>query len=120
MNRMKIMVFFTSYLDMPARDGRDAMQGVSVEYLFFGENGEMVESKVSPDGNCGTRRGKGFLRDASAVNKVSYVPGIYEGTFEMTVGSDGKPVLKLTDIDFVTRAQLTAQPVKENGKGDGK
>lgn len=115
MNKMKIMVFYTNYLDMPARDGRDAMSGVSVEYLFFGENGEQVESKVSVDGTCGTRRGKSFM-DPAAANKVSYVPGIYDGTFEMTVSADGKPTLKLTDIDFVSKASISAVKEKEGGK----
>ena len=38
---------------------------------------------------------------------MSYVPGIYDGTFEMTVGSDGKPVLKLVDVDFVAPAVIS-------------
>ncbi len=119
MNHMKILVFFTSVLSIPPRDGRDGLDGVSVEYLFFGENGEQVESKVTPDGTCGTRRGKVFMPPETA-QKVSWVPGIYDGSFEMTVTSEGKPTLKLTDIDFVSKAAITAQPVKENGKGDGK
>lgn len=118
-NRMRVMVFFTSVLDIPARKDKDgdheALNGVSLEYLFFGENGEQVESKVSPDGSCGTRRGKAFM-DSSVVNKISYVPGIYDGTFEMSVNKDGKPTLRLTDIDFVTKAVITAQPVKEDKK----
>lgn len=61
---------------------------------------------VSADGVSGIRRGKSFLK-ADKVHKVSYVPGIYDGTFEMTVGSDGKPVLKLTDVDFVAPALIS-------------
>lgn len=82
MNNMKILVFFTSVLNIPPRDGRDGLEGMSVEFLFFGENGEQVESKVTPDGTCGTRRGKCFL-DVSVAEKVSWIPGIYDGTFEM-------------------------------------
>lgn len=115
MNKMKIMVYFTSVLDIPAREGNDSIEGVSVEYLFFGENGEQVESKVSPDGSSGTRRGKAFM-DSSIADKISYVPGIYDGTFEMSVNKDGKPTLSLTDIEFVTKAVITAQPVKEDKK----
>ncbi len=39
MNHMKILVFFTSVLSIPPRDGRDGLDGVSVEYLFFGAQG---------------------------------------------------------------------------------
>ena len=42
------------------------------------------------------------------------MPGIYDGTFEMTVGSDGKPVLKLVDVDFVDAAVISP---KDSGKG---
>lgn len=84
-----------------------------MEFLFYGEHGEQVEPTVSADGVSGTRRGKSFLSE-DKLHKVSYVPGIYDGTFEMTVGSDGKPVLKLVDVDFVDAAVISP---KDSGKG---
>jgi hypothetical protein len=45
-------------------------------------------------------------------NKISYIPGIYDGKFEMAVGSDGKPVLKLVDIDFVGKAVISCAEEK--------
>ena len=100
MNKFRIFLFYSGLVDIKAREGHDAVEGVSMEFLFYGEHGEQVEPVVSADGVSGTRRGKSFLK-ADKVHKVSYVPGIYDGTFEMTVGSDGKPVLKLTDVDFL-------------------
>lgn len=107
MNNIKVLIMFSSLLDIPAREGRDALSGVSVEYYFFGENGELVTPKVSADGTSGTRRGKVFM-DPSVANKINYVPGIYDGTFEMIVGTDGKPVLKMVDIDYVGKVSITA------------
>jgi hypothetical protein len=96
---------YSGVIDMEATKERDAVRGLSVEYYFFGNNGEMVQPKISADGISGTRRGKVFM-SPEMQNKVSYIPGIYDGTFEMTIGSDGKPVLKLVDIDFVGKALI--------------
>lgn len=107
MNKFKVLLMYSGSVDIPSRDGQQGVSGLSVEYYFFGDNGEMVLSKVSADGVSGTRRGKVFM-EPQMINKVSYVPGIYDGTFEMTIGTDGKPVLKLVDIDFVAKASITA------------
>lgn len=116
MNKFKIFLFYSGLVDIKASDGRDGIEGVSMEFLFYGEHGEQVEPTVSADGISGTRRGKSFL-SSDKVHKVSYVPGIYDGTFEMSIGSDGKPVLKLVDVDFVAPAVITA---KDDLKKDNK
>lgn len=107
MNKFKVLLMYSSLLDIPAKDGKPAFNGLSVEYYFFGENGEMVKSNSSADGVSGARRGKSIL-DPEMYNKVSFVPGIYDGTFEMSVNSDGKPILTLVDIDYVAKASITA------------
>lgn len=113
MNKFRILLMFSSEIDIPARDGKDALQGLSAEYYFFGEHGEQVESRLSADGVSGTRRGKVFM-NLDVKRKVSYVPGIYDGVFEMNIGADGKPVLKLVDIDFVSKVSISA--LEEKGK----
>lgn len=119
MNKFRIFLFYSGLVDIKAREGHDAVEGVSMEFLFYGEHGEQVEPVVSADGVSGTRRGKSFLK-ADKVHKVSYVPGIYDGTFEMTVGSDGKPVLKLTDVDFVAPALISMkQDASDAGNSKG-
>ena len=109
MNKFRIFLYYSGLVDMKATETRDAVKGVSMEFLFYGEHGEQVEPTVSADGVSGTRRGKSFLSE-DKLHKVSYVPGIYDGTFEMTVGSDGKPVLKLVDDAAVISP-------KDSGKG---
>lgn len=118
MNKFRIFLFYSGLVDIKAREGHDAVEGVSMEFLFYGEHGEQVEPVVSADGVSGTRRGKSFLK-ADKVHKVSYVPGIYDGTFEMTVGSDGKPVLKLTDVDFVSPALISMKDSPDAGNPKG-
>nr|DAG11512.1 MAG TPA: hypothetical protein [Inoviridae sp.] len=117
MNKFRIFLYYSGLVDIKAREGHDAVEGVSMEFLFYGEHGEQVEPTVSADGISGTRRGKSFLK-SDKVNKVSYVPGIYDGTFEMSVGADGKPVLKLVDVDFVSPAVISM--MKDNAPSSGK
>lgn len=142
MNRMKVLLMYVSALDIPARvdpktgEMHDALAGVSMEYFFFGEHGEQLEPKISADGTSGIRRGKVFIRDPKVINRISYIPGIYDGEFELKVGADGKPMLNLVDVDFVAKASITemtdslqgasaagtegSQPEASGGKGKGK
>lgn len=109
MNKMRILMMFSGEIVMEKNKDHDAIRGLSVEYYLFGDNGELVQSKVSADGVSGTRRGKSFM-PLELSSKVSFVPGIYDGTFEMSVGSDGKPVLRLVDFDYVCKALISSQP----------
>lgn len=111
MNKFRIFLYYSGLVDIKAREGHDAVEGVSMEFLFYGEHGEQVEPTVSADGVSGTRRGKSFLAP-DKLHKVSYVPGIYDGTFDMSIGSDGKPVLKLVDVDFVSAAVISMKDNK--------
>lgn len=112
MDKMRILVMFAQELDIPASEGREALRGTSIEYFFFGNSGELVQPKLCVDGTVGMRRGKSFL-DPDCIRKVSYIPGIYDGTFEMQVGSNGKPTLKLTDLDFIGKASISLVSEKE-------
>lgn len=106
MDKFKVLLMYSGEIDIEATKEREGVHGVSVEYYFYGNNGELVQPKISADGISGTRRGKVFMTP-EIINKVSYIPGIYDGTFQMSVGSDGKPVLKLVDIDFVGKAVIS-------------
>ena len=56
MNKFRIFLFYSGLVDIKAREGHDAVEGVSMEFLFYGEHGEQVEPTVSADGISGTRR----------------------------------------------------------------
>lgn len=107
----RVLIMYSGFVDIKAREGHDAVEGLSVEYFFFGDNGEQLESKISADDVAGIRRGKSFL-EPDKLHKVSFIPGIYDGQFEMKVGADGKPVLKLVDLDFVGKAKISMIPEK--------
>ena len=57
MNKFRIFLYYSGLVDMKATETRDAVKGVSMEFLFYGEHGEQVEPTVSADGVSGTRRG---------------------------------------------------------------
>lgn len=84
-------------------------EGVSVEYYFFGKNGERLAPVADDSGDLGIRRSKASL-DISLKEKLMFVPGIYDGQFEMGVGADGKPVLKLLDIDYIGKCNISLEP----------
>lgn len=119
MNKFKILLMYSGAIDLASSDTGERIEGVSMECYFFGESGEQLEPHVVVDGISGTRRIKSFLA-ADKINKVKYVPGIYDGTFELTVGSNGKPTLKLVDVDYIAKAEITMKNTVASPSGAGK
>ena len=103
----KILVTFVNQYDV------DGVKGTTVNYFFLDEDGEMksVAGAVLPKGQ---QCAKVSLPYDSA-DKITFVPGVYEGTFEMAVGSDRKPVLKLVDV-----VNPTPVIIKEKNLSEGK
>lgn len=69
-------------------------RGCSVNYYFLNERGEFLRSDA--DGQQNAKVSMQF-DDRS---KFEEIPGVYEGTFSMAIGSDRKPTLRLTDVAF--------------------
>lgn len=105
-SKAKILVLFANAYDMTDDKGR-AMSGCTVHYLFWGESGEKMlgQSEWDPTKPVGVQRAKCSM-DKSLRQKMPIAPAIYEGTFSMTVGGDGKPVLKLVDIAYVANVEM--------------
>ena len=98
--KTRILVNYMSSYDMKTEDG-ERRQGCSVQYLFYGENGEMLEcNPVVPGEAAGCRAAKDSI-DITCASKFAFVPGIYDAEFKMRVGSDGKPVNRLVDVLYV-------------------
>lgn len=87
-----IVVFFVNDWKM---DNGNA--GCTVNYFFLDENGHIPTVVTGLSGSAGYQRAKVSL-PAEERHKFVIVPGRYTGHFQMSVGSDGKPVLKLTEI----------------------
>ena len=112
-NKADIMIFYVNAIDNKGDDG-NAISGCSVHFLFWGNGGDALVGKSEPDVTkpVGMQRGKGWL-PIKFREKVRVAPAIYEGTFNMTVGSDGKPVLKLIDVAY--KANVEMRPYKLKG-----
>lgn len=100
MNRQKILVTFANCYDV------EGVRGMTLNYFFFGENGELLQSINDLSGGpVGYQRAKCSMKFEDR-GKISFVPGIYDAEFTMTVGSDGKPALKVADLTFVGKAEI--------------
>lgn len=82
-------------------DSRGFNRGVTCNYYFNTE----LRAEDNANGSKGTRPAKGSI-DYALWPKIVTAPAIYNAKFEMSVGSDGKPVLKIVDLDYVTDAKI--------------
>ena len=105
-SKAKIVILFANQYDMKDESG-NKLTGCSVHYLFWGEDGEAVasESEFDPTKPVGVQRAKCSVESVLR-NKIVVAPGLYEGTFEMPTGSDGKPVNRLRDVAFISHLEI--------------
>lgn len=76
-------------------------RGVTCNY-YFNTN---LKAEDNANGTKGTRPAKGSI-DYELMTKIVAAPAIYNAKFEMSVGSDGKPVLKIADLDYISDAKI--------------
>ena len=100
-SKMNILITYAKSYDIK-EEGKEAMRGVTVNYFFYGKEGEQMKPmrSLKPDEAIGYQRGKVSL-DYEMRSKIPCAPGIYEGDFIMAIGADGKPVLKLVDVQYL-------------------
>ena len=95
MNKQRILLMYAGEYDMKTEDGR-IMKGCTLKYFFFGNNGDQV-------GGVGYQNAKSNasydIRD-----QVIAAPAVYDAEFDMRVGGDGKPVLLVTALHYVSDA----------------
>lgn len=103
MNKMKILVTFANVWKMD-----NGTSGMTLNYFMFGDNGELMQAIDNRSGGAvGQQRAKCSL-DPDKRSKISFVPGIYDASMSYKVGSDGKPVLTVEDLEFVAKAEIRA------------
>ncbi len=95
-----ILVFFANAIDTVGEDGSN-IKGCTIHYVFINSVSALTADDVDYDilKPVGMQRGKSWV-DYGMRDRVRVAPAIYEGTFNMSVGSDGKTVLKLVDISY--------------------
>lgn len=110
-SKAKILILFANAYDM-LDERKSQVTGCSVRYLFWGENGERLleQSEWNPDKPVGIQPAKCSI-DYDLRVKIPIAPALYEGDFEMTVGGDGKPVLRLRDVAFISNVDFKARVV---------
>lgn len=108
--KTKIVLLYASRYAMPGDNGT-VNNGVSVSYLY----GDSLAPVLAPDGSLGQRPAKGSL-PVGCWENIKQVPGIYDGAFSMTVSKDGKPTLKLIDVNYCGEVDLVFVPVAKPDK----
>lgn len=114
-NTMKVLVMYAGDYSGENDKGQH-MEGCSVDYYFFGDNGEAlaaVDNVIT--GPVGFRRAKANLTLDSR-RKITVVPAIYDAAFGMRVGSDGKPVNYIQDLQYYCPVEIKALPVSAAAK----
>lgn len=74
-------------------------EGCTLQYYFFGDNGEALKTRFGTEsGALGYQRAKCSC-DKDIRKKIGQLPAIFDASFEMNVGSDGKAVQKIVDLE---------------------
>ena len=100
--RMQIIVLYASQYEIPDERTGEINKGVTCNYYFNVD----LHAEDNRNGSKGTRPAKGSL-EFLLMKKIVSAPALYEAEFEMSVGSDGKPVLKIVDLDYVCDVSMT-------------
>lgn len=101
MNKMRILVTYAGLWKMD-----NGNTGLTLNYFMFGQNGELMEPQIDVTGGpVGQQRAKCSL-DTTMRQKILYVPGLYDATMGFKIGSDGKPVMTIEDIEYLCQATI--------------
>ncbi|MEY8357321.1 hypothetical protein AALB39_28815 [Lachnospiraceae bacterium 54-53] len=121
---MQIILLYAGQYDMTDDSGK-RVQGTSVSYYF--NTNLMAEDNIN--GTKGTRPAKSSC-DFLVMGKIKRAPALYDAEFSMSIGSDGKPVLKILDLDYISDVEIvpvpdsqlntSTEPPKEEPKADKK
>lgn len=112
-SKMPILITYAKSYEMEDEN----LKGCTVHYFFYGEDGSGITPihSVKNDEAVGYQRGKVSL-PYEMRSKIPWAPAIYMGEFIMTVGSDGKPVMKLVDVEFVQTFDFKSMTAAEGTK----
>lgn len=100
MKQQIILLYAGQYQIVDEKTG-EVNQGVTCNYYFNTE----LTAEDNRNGTKGTRPAKGTL-DYYLMSKIVKAPALYDAEFEMSIGSDMKPVLKIVDLDYIDLVQI--------------
>ena len=99
--KMPIIVLFANSYAIADEKTGEINSGVSVSYYFNTE----FSATDNSDGSRGMRPAKSSC-DVSVMKKIQKAPALYDAEFEMKIGSDMKPVLKILDLDLLEEVRI--------------
>ncbi len=106
----QIIVLYASQYEIPDDTTGEIKRGVTCNYYFK----DYFTAKNNDNGSKGMRPAKGSM-DFALMDKIKFAPALYNAKFEMTIGSDGKPVLKVADLDYVSDVYIGIVAEKADG-----
>lgn len=95
-----ILLYAAQYRIQDEKTG-EIKEGITANYYFNTE----LSVVDNANGSVGTRPAKGSI-PIDCFRKIVKAPAIYDATFTMNIGSDGKPVLTIADLDFVGEVEI--------------
>lgn len=102
--KVRVLILYAKPYRINDEQTGEIKEGVSCNYYM----GDKLETVLNKDGSRGMRPAKCSL-DIDKFSKIITAPAFYDAQFEMTVGADGKPVLKITDLEFTSTARLVCE-----------
>ena len=105
---MEIILLYASQYQIVDEKTGEINRGVTCNYYFNTD----LSAEDNTNGSKGTRPAKGSL-DFYLMEKVVKAPALYRATFEMSIGSDMKPVLKIVDLDYVDEVKIVPVSVSK-------
>lgn len=111
--KAKILITYANQYSLDGSDGK-TVAGTTLNYFFTGDNLELFKTKDYTDTMArGVNRAKGNV-PFEMFHKITKVPAVYEAITEMSIAADGKPTIKLVDVDYLADCELvvSANPKK--------
>lgn len=108
---MRILLMYANEYDIKDESGR-SVRGCTINYYFYGEDGSALQTQAQKVGSVGYQALAKCSLNYGARDHILRVPAIYDASFEMSVGSDGKPILKAVDLNYVQDVNFVPVPVK--------
>lgn len=98
-----IILLFANQYDITDESTGERTRGTSINY-YFSTGFEPIHNN---DGSKGMRPAKSSS-DWMLMTKINNAPALYKAKFEMSIGSNMKPVLKILDLDYIDDVKLVA------------
>lgn len=100
--RQRILLLYANTWTMTDDKTGEFKTGVSVNFYF----NLTLDPVKNADGSIGMRSAKASMA-VDRMKKCIQAPALYDAEFEMSVGSDGKPVMKIVDLDYISSVTVT-------------